>query len=268
VFQVKNSSLFGSSHLFLQPFVELIDKFCSTAIENHYNLEIATFADPRILDDKQKIVRFVNLYQENLKGFEGICSFHGPFLDLRVISPDSKIQKVSRQRVDSALQIATELDCKYVVFHTGFNPLIKNRSYISTWAQSNGEYWQKTAEEVSHLTILLENLWEPTPRPFVDFYSNVTCRNIGFCFDIGHWNVFGRNVPLRTWISKLKDRLHYCHLNDNHSQSDEELTVGKGTIDWQAFVKILQDLEMAPYFVLEVGSLENALASINYLKQL
>ncbi|MFX0114458.1 MAG: sugar phosphate isomerase/epimerase family protein [Candidatus Hodarchaeota archaeon] len=221
------SFLFRSAHLFLQPFVETIDKFCSAAIENHYNLEIATFADPRILDNKHEINRFIKTYQENLDSFEGICSLHGPFLDLKVISPDSKIQKVSRQRVDSALQIATELDCKYAVFHTGFNPLIRNPSYMSTWAQSNGEFWQKTAEEVPHLIILLENLWEQTPQPFIDFFSSVTRKNLGFCFDIGHWNVFGKDIPLRTWISELKDRMHYCHLNDNQSQRDDELTLGK-----------------------------------------
>ena len=63
--------------------------FLKYAKDNGYNIEVASFAYPDVLDsDYQEIV---NNYRAQLNDFKGTISIHGPFQDIIIHSKDRKI---------------------------------------------------------------------------------------------------------------------------------------------------------------------------------
>jgi endonuclease IV len=82
-----------------------------------------------------------------------------------VHSSDSKIAEVSKERILRNLEIASFLEAKYVVFHGNFNPLSRGERYINNWLERNANFWSEALKKYN-ITVLLENLWEPTPEMF------------------------------------------------------------------------------------------------------
>lgn len=68
----------------------------------------------------------------------------------------------------------------------------------------------------------------------------------GFCLDVGHANVSGRN--LRREIKMLGDRLTILHIHDNDGQGDQHLIpytqkqYRVNTTDWEGFLAGLRDI--------------------------
>jgi sugar phosphate isomerase/epimerase len=111
-----------------------LPEFLDFAEESGHNLEIATFAYASVLDNDWE--RILKEYERQLSDFRGTVSLHGVFQDICVHSRDSKIAEASKERILRNLEIATFLGAKYVVFHGGFNPLIRVESYVSKRALS------------------------------------------------------------------------------------------------------------------------------------
>lgn len=69
----------------------------------------------------------------------------------------------------------------------------------------------------------------------------------GFCFDVGHANLLGRNI--RDYLKRLGSRLTILHIHDNDSNADMHLmpytctrNTGKDFIcDWDGFIEGLRD---------------------------
>jgi sugar phosphate isomerase/epimerase len=63
--------------------------------------------------------------------------------------------------------------------------------------------------------------------------------HVGVCFDTGHNNATGADVPKQVGI--LGGKLFNTHIQDNHGRAneDEHLIPGDGTIDWDAFLDAL-----------------------------
>jgi len=190
-------------------------------------LEIASFAYSNILDANWREI--LKDYQQKLRGFKGTISLHGVFQDLTIHSRDKKIRKVAKQRIFQNLEIAKALNAKYIVFHGNFNPLITHESYKQNWIEQNANFWLEVLSKY-HITVLLENLWEPTPEVFRKLLLKVKSPRLKICFDIGHANIFSK-VPLKEWITVLSKDIPYMHINDNKGDADNELIPGEGTIN-------------------------------------
>ncbi|MBU7018798.1 MAG: hypothetical protein HXS44_14905 [Theionarchaea archaeon] len=149
------------SKIYVQPpDHEEFDEFLHYATENHYNMEIASFAYSAVLDTTwQEILKN---HQESLKGFTGKISLHGAYLDLAIHSRDRKVKKVAEERILHNLEIARMVNAQYVVFHGNFNPLIRYDSYRKNWVEQNATFWLDILDRYA-CTVLLENLWEPHP---------------------------------------------------------------------------------------------------------
>ena len=249
--------------IFIQPQDENFDEFLKYATENDYNLEIATFASSDVLDTNWESI--LKKYKNKLKSFKGVISTHGTFRDLFITSRDAKIRKVAEERIYHNLEIAKELNAKYIVFHGNFNSHIGHKIYEEKWIKKNIEFWKKVVKKYK-IIIVLENLWEPHPELFKGLIRGVNSPFLKVCFDTGHANIFSK-VPAAKWFSVLKDDIVYIHVNDNKGKLDSELIPGKGNINWKAFSATIKKNKIKPNVVFEVGSLEKTIKSINYFKK-
>ena len=237
-------------------------KFLDFAEENRHNLEIATFAYASVLDNDWE--RILKENKRQLSEFRGTVSLHGVFQDMCVHSRDNKIAEASQERILRNLEIATFLEAKYVVFHGGFNPLIRAESYIDNWLERNADFWSGALKKYN-LIVLLENVWEPTPNVFRRLLDKVGSPRLKICFDTGHANIFSK-ASIKEWFDQLSQDIPYVHISDNKGEVDDELVPGDGTIDWHEFTNILEDCKVNPEIVLEVCTLEKTKQSLKYLQ--
>ncbi len=252
------------SRIYIQPpDDDSFDKFLIYAKEYSYNLEIASFAYSNVLDTNWQVI--LQDYQQKLQGFKGTISLHGAFQDLIVHSRDRRIKDVSKNRIFQNIEIAKALNAKYVVFHGNFNPLITHESYKQNWIEQNASFWSEVLNKY-HITVLLENLWEPTPEIFRKLLNEVKSSRLKICFDTGHANIFSK-ASLEEWITVLCEDIIYVHVNDNKGNVDNELVPGEGNINWQEFSDLIKKYQIDPNVVFEVGTLEKTKKSLDYFRE-
>jgi sugar phosphate isomerase/epimerase len=85
------------------------------------------------------------------------------------------------------------------------------------------------------------------------------------CFDTGHANIFSK-VPFKEWFDMLNQDISYVHANDNKGEVDNELVLGDGTINWRDFTNMVEEYQINPEIVLEVGTLEKTQQCVTYLE--
>ncbi len=251
------------SKIFIQPDSSNFDNFLEYAKENDYNLEIASFAFANVLDSNWREI--LADYQKKLRDFIGIISIHGAFQDLILHSRDNKIGEIAKSRYNQNLEIAKTLNAKYIVFHGNFNPLINHESYVQNWIEQNARFWRDVISKYD-ITILIENVWEPSPEIFRKLLDEVNSPLLKICFDTGHANIFSR-IPVERWFDSIGNDIIYIHVNDNKGEIDNELVPGDGNINWREFSDNLKKYRMSPNIVFEVGTLEKTKQSVKYFKE-
>jgi len=252
------------SKIYVQPLIhDTFSEFVDFAVANMFNLEIATFAYANVYDtDWQKLL---NEHRQKISAFKGKISFHGVYQDILIHSIDRKISDVSKARVLETLQVSRKLGATQVVFHSNFNPLVKDNYFRKNWVEKNATFWSEILEN-HDVTILLENIWEPTPQVFEELFDQVQSPRLKVCFDIGHSNVYSR-LPFREWAGALGPKISYVHLSDNCGERDEHAEVGKGKIDWQMFTDVIGECKISPEVVLEQTTLEKTKQSLSFMEK-
>jgi len=246
----------------IQPSFEKLVDYRKFALENDYHFEIIDFAYPNILDGN--FTERIEVLREKLVETNRFYSMHGPVYDLYLNSPDEKIKAIASERIQLSLKIAQKLDIKNVVFHTNYYPMIGFERYYKNWVKSNSEFWLKIIDTFN-IRILLENMWDSSPKWLLELLEIVESPNLKVCFDTGHFNAFSR-VPLNEWFEALNDHIVYFHLNDNHGKIDEELPTGQGTFDWKFFTQLVIDYCKNPITVIEMANIDYIIQSIDFLK--
>lgn len=239
------------------------DDFLDFAVAHDCNLELGTFAYADAFDHNWR--RVVKGHRRALSAFKGEVALHGVFQDICVHSSDSKIAKVSKQRIFTNMDIATELHAKYVVFHANFNPFVYGDLYRSNWISRNAVFWRQVLDKYE-TTVLLENFWEPSPEIIGALLSEVGMPRLKACLDTGHINAFSK-VPFDEWVEKLSGQIPYMHFSDNMGKSDQHLSLGCGNIDWQALTAILRKNNVNPEVALETETIKKTVESLNFLEK-
>jgi sugar phosphate isomerase/epimerase len=252
------------SLIYVQPLIhETFSDFVDFAEANKFNLEIATFAYANVFDtDWQKVL---HEHEKKISPFKGKLSFHGAYQDVLVHSIDNKISEISKARVLESLEVARKLNATKVVFHSNYNPLVKDNYFRKNWVEKNAAFWSEILKKYE-VTILLENIWELTPQVFEELFNDIKSPRLKICLDIGHLNVYSK-VPFHEWAGKLGSKISYIHVSDNCGERDEHAEVGKGKIDWQEFTKVIEECQMLPEIVLEQTTLEKTQQSLSFMEK-
>jgi len=240
-----------------------LNDFLNFANVHGCNVELGTFAYAEALGGNWRSL--VRGHQRALSTFKGKVSLHGVFQDICIHSNDSKIAKISKQRILRNMYIAQSLSAKYVVFHANFNPFIYSELYKNNWITRNASFWTKVLDSYD-ATVLLENFWEPSPEVFNTLLTEVNTPRLKICLDTGHINAFSK-VPFEEWVTILNKQVPYVHFSDNMGDSDQHLAIGRGNINWQAFTVALKEHKINPEIVLETETIEKTAESLSYLEK-
>ena len=143
------------------------------AIANRLDYELPTFYYVENLDNKdEEIAR----YRRLLLDFQGMLSMHGPIFDTNVVSLDPEILKISQQRYIQAIEIAKQMDVRYLVFHSQWTPIYPAANATKMWLAKVTDFWEgMIAEhlEGSNLTVLIENFLDPSPESILTLLARI-----------------------------------------------------------------------------------------------
>lgn len=202
-----------------------------------------------------------------LRNHAGRVSVHAPFEDMAPLSRDQKIRMVSRERLETALQFALRARSWAIVYHTSYEPL-KHEWRREDFLNEAAAYFAELAQiaQGEAVQVNLENVFETDPsvlREIIDRASQTHSADLGWCFDLGHYN-FLSQVPLSRWFDELLPLLRQAHMHVNHGKTDEHLPLGSCGIN---VMEIIRHFPQEMVFTLENHEEDHVLASLAFLKE-
>lgn len=228
------------------------------------NLEYNDFFIPDLLDNKDELKKRINLYR-SLNRPVGTDTLHGVFFDMCINSADKKIAGLTKDRMRSSMEIASELGCKGVVFHTNLIPGFEPDNYLNGWLNSCEAFYRELLDEYKNLEIYLENMFDYKPDMLIEIAENMKDQpRFGICFDVAHSNI--HMIPMVGWMEVLAPYIKHLHINDNDGRCDDHKALGLGNIDWATYFETIDRLNIDASLLVEVASLEAQEESLGYLK--
>jgi len=179
--------------------------------------------------------------KSSLDGAGLSCTVHGPYMDLSPGGTDPEITNVTKTRILKAVEAASLLEAKTIVAHAGFERF-RYGEIIETWLENSIRFWDDVGRDMRHkgVVLALENTFEDSPELLCRLVERLDPNLFGHCFDIGHFNVFGR-CGLLNWLESVNGRLLELHLHDNDGESDQHLAIGAGTADFGSLFDYLSN---------------------------
>jgi sugar phosphate isomerase/epimerase len=159
-------------------------------------------------------------------------TFHAPFFDVSIASWNFYVAELSVNILKKTMSVLNDIYLNHVIIHHNYHPYI--------YAFNEDKFVDNFSENLSKILticngkykILVENVFEINPDVGLKIKRNFLNNDlIGFCFDIGHFNIFSE-IGLDYWIESWKNYIYEFHIHDNNGVYDEHLPVGKGKIDF------------------------------------
>ncbi len=174
-----------------------------------------------------------------LQDYNIICTVHAPFMDLSPGGYDRTIRRITVEKLKKAVEISHILGAKGIVCHPGYDKW-RFDGNEQLWLDKSIETWTEVTKGVDDgFFVMMENIFEEHPSTLCALFDNFKGKNLWFCFDSGHFNLFSK-IPLENWLVPLKDKIKEMHLHDNHGTSDEHLPVGTGTFPFRELKDFLR----------------------------
>ncbi|HOJ42672.1 MAG TPA: sugar phosphate isomerase/epimerase family protein [Syntrophorhabdaceae bacterium] len=187
------------------------------------------------------------------------ATVHAPFMDLSPGGYDKAIKRISIDRIKKAVDVAHHINAKGIVCHPGYDKwrFDGNEQF---WLESSIETWNEVLSHAGgEMEVMLENIFEETPSTFIALFGYFRDKNLYFCFDTGHFNLFSK-LDLDEWLLPLKNKIREMHIHDNHGQSDEHLPLGRGTFPFRelkSFIRNTSNIRFTTEFHNEIYAVES-----------
>jgi len=207
-------------------------------IEIYFNNDALDEAEPKEVKELGKM----------LDGLGVKCTVHAPFMDLNPGGVDRTVRAVTKDKLKRSVGLANLLQALTIVCHPGYDRWRYDGNQ-KLWLDTSIDTWTEVIGEADRgLMVLIENIFEDEPSTLIELFENFRDKNLHFCFDSGHFNLFSR-VPLSDWLGPLKSRIREMHLHDNHGKSDEHLPVGTGTFPFRELKPFVKQLDNIIYTI-------------------
>jgi sugar phosphate isomerase/epimerase len=177
---------------------------------------------------------------------------HGPFFGLDIASLDRCLSEYSADCLMIGLEATSAMGGNLMVMHTGYLPQFSRggrRHWFRNWSERMPRILDRAAE--LGVTVALENTWDDRPEVLCHLADLLPGDRIRFCLDTGHVNAFS-HISINEWWEGIGDRVVALHLHDNDGLSDDHLTPGKGTFDFERLSRLIKDSGKMPLLDLEV----------------
>ncbi len=188
-------------------------------------------------------------------------SLHAAYIDLNIGARDEEIRRISVKRVIDSIKLAIPFKPIMVVCHPGYfdyNYSFNHKIWLENAYRSISEIGEFSIK--NGMRIALENVFERRPDNIFELLSRLPDKNFGFCFDIGHANLF-TEIELVEWIRIFRNRLFEVHIHDNHGKFDEHLPIGEGNIPYDEIFQLIK--KENPIYTLEPHRVEHLEKSIS-----
>jgi sugar phosphate isomerase/epimerase len=229
------------------PFLKLKNDYLPLFIEYGMNPEIGIDATALDASSDKELGNIAEILKINYRKI----TLHGPFMDLVPGGLDHMLLAASRKRLDRFFDIIPVFEPDQVVCHTGYDPCYY-RMHWKEWLTNSIGTWEPHVNRAERFgfKLLLENVYETDPEVHCALFNAISSNAFGFCLDVGHHHVFGKN-PLKEWVETLGDKIMELHLHDNHGKEDTHLAVGKGSVDFARLFKLINEKGLSPTITLE-----------------
>lgn len=245
-----------------------LELYCRLAEEKQFGFEYNDFFIPALLDNKAALQDRIRGYQA-LKRPAGRDTLHGVFYDMVPFSLDEGIRQHSIARMQQSMEIAEQLQCRGVVFHTNINPQFLNQDwYYKNWLELTARAIEKLLASSRETEIYMENMFDDTPEPLralMQLFKEEP--KVGICLDLGHMMLVTKKPE--EWFEKLAPYILHFHINDNHLQYDEHLAVGEGEIPWENMSVLMKKYDLLKKSILlEVKDFAAITDSLTFLEKI
>ena len=215
--------------------------------------------------NSKNIQNLKNIYETT--GLE--LSLHLPFSDMNLAGLNESIRLEVIRQMKHYITLASNY-INLAVIHPGylsaFGVQVPQAAYLTNLA-SIREICDFAAD--FGILVAVENMpdlpsiFGKYPDEMLEMLESIGSHNVGFTFDVGHANTVGL---VNDFLDLLSDRISHVHIHDNMGKKDEHLPLGKGSIDWKLVMEKLSGYQ--GIFVTEMGSVEEGIQSLDYLRNL
>lgn len=248
------------------PDIDRLDDSLKLSWEYNTFFEYNDFFYPAIYQSEGETRRRINIYK-SLDRDMSRDTMHGVFFDIAMTSTDEIIRNRSRVLMNNSMEIAANLGVKGVVFHTGINPGLWNRSYLDGWLDTAATWLDKLAKEYSHIEIYIENTFDKEPGVLTSLIDLLSHRkNVKLCLDYGH--ALLTDTEDEEWVKQMAPHVGHIHLNDHDMKEDLHLAPGKGLIDFERFEDLMEEYEVDAQVLLELNGAQEQLEALKYMTKL
>jgi sugar phosphate isomerase/epimerase len=253
-------SIFPSSHLHVHvPFAQL-EELLPFLLERRLQPEVAFKGSELDRPDYALLQRLGG----RLANAGLAVTVHAPFLDLNPGALDPLIYRATTRRYRQALQAASQIGARLIVFHPGYD-VWRYGQQQHLWLEQNLRFWPPLLKLAarSGCVMTLENIFEPEPLLLAQLLNTFSSPWLGHCFDVGHWRLFA-TVSIEEWFASLRSQLRHLHLHDNFGLKDDHLPLGEGSIDFTSLFAQLTTIptRQRPSATLEAHSRDNLLRAL------
>jgi sugar phosphate isomerase/epimerase len=229
------------------PFRLLKGKYLPIVLEKRINPEIGINAEVIDSHSRKDFIEIASLLRQ-----EGLSiTLHGPFYDLVPGGIDKKILKASRERLKQAFDLIPIFEPLSVVCHTGYDRK-RYDEVQDEWFEAAVETWTPLVKEIegTRTSLMIENVFEKTPKMLLRLLNALNIQKVGFCFDTGHMSAYSE-TNMDDWLKALGPLMKELHLHDNDGIKDDHLAIGAGKIDFEFLFKYIEQNSLKPITTLE-----------------
>ncbi|WP_031513274.1 sugar phosphate isomerase/epimerase family protein [Streptomyces sp. NRRL F-5123] len=209
----------------IQPRIDRVAPYVDLALAEGLRMELIEPAHPGYLD---RLDGYFERCRELIPA-EVPLALHGPFIDIALHSADREIREASRRRVRASLAWAQEIGVTYLILHGNHLPMINETGYDEAWLRGHLEFFSSL--DFGAVTVVLENMWDPTPDLLLRLVAEAGSDRLRLCLDVAHWNVYG-TVSLEEWLRRAGAFTPYIQYGDNQGDRDADMALGAGSVDW------------------------------------
>ncbi len=192
------------------------------------------------------------------------CTVHAPYIDISPGGVDKEIRHISREKLKKSSEIARLLGAQGMVCHGGYDRW-RFGGHEGLWLENSMDTWTELLNESGDLPFMIENVFEETPATIVALLDRFKDKNLWFCFDTGHFNLF-TTLSLGDWLMPLRERLREFHIHDNHGKSDEHLPVGRGEFPFRELKHLMKGMDSL-FITAEIAGESSAVDAIKAAKE-
>lgn len=216
------------------------------------------------LSDRAEILceaRHSLLLAENLEWLSSFSlnyTVHGLMSDLNIASIHPQIRAASVNLHRRAIQASSNAGAELYVIHPGF----------SSWGSCRQRALHSLHQSLEELVPLQEDLGiclavENMPRSDWLFFNepDLDLHGLGLALDVGHAHTCDR-------LSDFLEHpaLVHVHLHDNSGNEDEHLALGKGSINLEPVLRVIEKRDISA--VLEQKTEKEVIESLRVLKKM